>query len=327
VTIEQFLNERRPDWDQLERLLDEAEGDALKSLGHDRIRELVALYRQACSDLNQARSMTANPDILDRLNQLTGRAYRFIYSERGTGSPAASIWRFLLQTIPAAFQKEIKYVGVAGGALLLGTILGFLAVITNPSNGEVLIPEQFYHSSPRERVEQIERNPERISNMSEALAFGSFLFTHNITCSFLAFVLAASTILLGVVYLFWTGMFLGAIAGMYYIDGVEVFFLAWVGPHGSLEIPAIVFAGAAGLRVGRALLLPGSITREASIRDALPSFWAMMIGTALILVVAGLIEGSVSQFSSKTISYSAKIAGAVVLFLALHGFLFIRRVR
>lgn len=327
MTIEQFLHERRPDWDQLEDLLDVAEKLSAKSLGHDRIRELVALYRQACSDLNQARSMTANPDILDRLNHLTGRAYRFIYSEKGTGSHVASVWRFLIHTIPTAFQQEAKYVGVAGGALLLGTILGFIAVIVNPTNGEVLIPEQFFHSSPRERVEAIERNPERISNVGEALAFGSFLFTHNITCSFLAFILAATTILLGVYYLFWTGLFLGAIAGMYYIDGVEIFFLAWVGPHGSLEIPAIVFAGAAGLRVGAAVLLPGGISREASIRKALPNFWAMMIGTALILVVAGLIEGSVSQFSSKTVSYGLKITGALVLFLALHGFLFIRRLR
>jgi uncharacterized membrane protein SpoIIM required for sporulation len=71
---------------------------------------------------------------------------------------------------------------------------------------------------------------------------------------------------------------LGAVAGLYLLDGVQLFFLAWVGPHGALELPAIVFAGAAGLVAGHALWLPGRLSRGAALRRALPSLWAMLLG-------------------------------------------------
>ena len=114
-------------------------------------------------------------------------------------------------------------------------------------------------------------------------------------------------------------------AASYVVDGVALFFAAWVGPHGALELPAIVFAGAAGLRLGRALLLPGDLSTGASLRQALPSVTRMLLTTALVLVVAGLVEGSFSQMSAKTIPYALKIAIAVVLFAMLFAWLFLRR--
>jgi len=51
----------------------------------------------------------------------------------------------------------------------------------------------------------------------------------------------------------------------------------------------------------------------------------MMIGTAIMLVFAGLIEGSFSQYSGKTFPYPLKIAVAVILFTAMIVFLFAPR--
>jgi len=109
------------------------------------------------------------------------------------------------------------------------------------------------------------------------------------------------------------------------MDDVSMFFFAWVGPHGALELPSIIFGGAAGLVAGRALLMPGELTRAASLRRALPSVWRMMIGTMLTLVCAGIVEGSFSQFSAKSIPYSLKIAVALLLFVGLMTYLFMRR--
>src|SRR4029078_3299602 len=124
-------------------------------------------------------------------------------------------------------------------------------------------------------------------------------YPHNIQVAFLAFALGALTFAGGLLLLFYNGVILGAVDGMYYLDGVSTFFFAWVGPHGSLEIPAIVFGGAAGLCAGRALLAPGSVTSAAALRASFPSVWRMMLATGLVLVLAGLIEGSFSQFSRR----------------------------
>lgn len=325
MDLDEFIRIRRPHWNRLEQLLDVAEQSPEWELGRERLQELVRLYRLASSDLNHARSFTANPQVLDRLNALAGRGYRFVYRGTRRKTTRQAVKRFFVNDVPAAFRKESSYVLVAGAAMLLGALVGFAATIIDPVTAQDLTPAQFYNESPKERVDRIENMDERFGNIDEAAQFGAMLYTNNIQVSFLAFALGAFTIVGGVWYLFWSGTWLGAIAAMYYLDGVHVFFAAWVGPHGALELPAIVFAGAAGLRTGRALLLPGDLSRAASLRAAFPSIWRMMLGTAAVLVVAGLIEGSFSQFSAKTVPYGLKIGVAIALFVMLLVYLFVKR--
>jgi uncharacterized membrane protein SpoIIM required for sporulation len=322
MNIDRFLADRRPVWDALDALL--ARADEV-DLSRPQMQELVELYRRTCSDLNRARSETANPEILGHLNQLTGRAYRFIYRAGHETEAWPAFVRLLTREIPSAFRKERLAIGVATAAFLLGTLFGSIAVLIDPANGERLVPSMFFTESPKERVAKIERGEERIANVEDALLFGASLYTHNIRVSFLAFALGALTIVLGVVLLFYNGVILGAVATLYILDDVSLFFFAWVGPHGALELPAIIFGGAAGLLVGRALLMPGSLSRGASLRRVLPSVWRIIIGAALTLVCAGIIEGSFSQFSAKTIPYALKIAVAILLFVGLTTYLFLRR--
>jgi uncharacterized membrane protein SpoIIM required for sporulation len=322
MNIERFLADRRPVWEALDVLLTRAEEIPLT---REQTQELVELYRRTCSDLNRARSQTANPEILGHLNQLTGRAYRFIYRAGRETRPWAAFVKLITQEIPSAFRRERIAIGAAAAAFLFGTLFGSLAVLVDPANGERLVPAAFFTESPRERVEKIERGEERISTVEDAVMFGASLYTHNIQVSFLAFSLGALTLVMGVVLLFYNGVILGAIGTLYVLDDVPVFFFAWVGPHGALELPAIVFAGAAGLLAGRALLMPGNLSRADSLRRVLPSVWRIIIGAALTLVLAGIIEGSFSQFSAKTVPYALKIAVAMMLFSGLMTYLFLRR--
>jgi uncharacterized membrane protein SpoIIM required for sporulation len=328
MDIDRFVEERKDHWRRLEELLDRAEQVTERDLGPEGMRDILRLYRLTSSDLNQARSLTADPEVLERLNALAGRGYRFIYrSRRSTGLTGAlrRFGRFLSFDVPEAYRQEAWAVGVAAAALLLGALFGFLAVLAHPSSAEDLIPEEFFTQSPRERVDEIEKKEERIATVDDAALFGAQLYTHNIRVSFLAFSLSALSLVLGVWILFFNGSLLGAVAATYMMDGVSAFFFAWVGPHGALELPSIVFAGAAGLVAGRALFFPGDLSRGASLRRVFPRVWRMMVGVMLFLVLAGLIEGSFSQFSAKTVPYSLKIAVAVVLHVALLAYLFVPR--
>ena len=323
MDLDRFVRLRRQRWARLEVLLDTAEQQV--KMGTHELQELLSLYRQACSDLNEARSYTANPELLGRLNDLSGRGYRFVYRGARTGRFADAWRRFLSKDVPFTFRRNSGFVLAAAAALLLGTLVGLMAVAADRENGHLLIPEEFFSESPRERVAKIESGEERIDSVDKALTFGASLYTHNIQVAFLAFALGALTFAGGLLLLFYNGVILGAVAGMYYLDGVSTFFFAWVGPHGSLEIPAIVFGGAAGLCAGRALLAPGSLTSAAALRASFPSVWRMMLATGLVLVLAGLIEGSFSQFSRRIFPYPLKISVAVLLFLGLMGWLFARK--
>jgi len=322
MDVERFVRERRGRWSRFEALLQATEHLPDHEMGAARLLELVRLYRQTCSDLNEARSGTANAALLARLNGLAGRGYRIVYRRSPGRRFAEEARRFFATGAPAAFRRERGSVLAAAGAFLLGALVGFGAVLADPANAERLVPPQFYSESPRARVERIEASAERVGSLEEASEFSSFLFSHNIQVSFLAFSLGALTLVGGAWLLFYNGTLLGAIAAAYLRDGVSVFFVAWVGPHGALELPAIVFGAAAGFRLGRALLLPGALSTGAAVRRALPSVWRMLLLTAIVLVAAGLVEGSFSQMSARTIPYPAKIAVAALLFAGLLGWLF-----
>jgi len=226
IEIERFIEERSPRWKRLGALLDSAQDE---ELGRDRLQELLLLYRSACADLNQARALTANAVLLANVNQL----YR--------GRPATHVdaKRFLLEDVPATFRREARWVRVAVLALVAGAAVGTAAVLVDPAGTEALIPAQMFTESPRQRVEQIESGKERIDSVSKATEFGAFLYTHNIQVSFLTFALGALTFVGGIVMLFYNGVLLGAVGARYLLDGAGTFFVAWVGPHGALELPSI----------------------------------------------------------------------------------------
>ncbi len=324
MNIDTFIEQRRDRWRDLERLIDETEGVREADIPLPKIQAIVRLYRQSCSDLNQARSYTANPELLDRLNRVTGRAYRFIYRGGRPERLRDAIKRLILSEIPATFRREQRVILLALTAMVAGVLVGVTALLADHENARRLIPPEFYTENVKQRVESIEKNEERIDAIDKAAAFGAFLYTHNIQVALLAFSLGALTIIGAYWLLFFNGVLLGAVATSYALAGVSGFFFGWVGPHGALELPSIVFGAAAGLRMGEAFWMPGRLSRGSALRAAFPSVWRMLIATGLTLIFAGIVEGSFSQFSSKTFPIPIKIGVAVLLFVSLIAYLFIR---
>lgn len=97
-----------------------------------------------------------------------------------------------------------------------------------------------------------------------------------------------------VVAVLFNGIFFGAVARLE-VD-LEAL-VAFVVPHGLLEIPAIVVAGALGLHLGvvgwRALR--GRIDRPALAAALERAFW-VLVGVGLLLALAAVIEGFVSPY-------------------------------
>ena len=81
MDLSTFLQQRRPEWRQLEQLLDRAEGSGLASLSDDQAVEFGRLYRRAASDLNQAQTFVSGEATVRYLNDLVARAYLAIYGK------------------------------------------------------------------------------------------------------------------------------------------------------------------------------------------------------------------------------------------------------
>ena len=76
--------------------------------------------------------------------------------------------------------------------------------------------------------------------------------------------------------------------------GMNLPFWSFVAPHGALELPAVLLAGAAGLLLGRGLLFPGYLPRRDSLRLAGAQGVQLLLGTIPLLIVAGVVEGFIS---------------------------------
>ena len=90
--------------------------------------------------------------------------------------------------------------------------------------------------------------------------------------------------------------------------------------HGVIELSCIFISGGAGLLVGSAMIMPGDLTRADALRVRGMEAVRLMIGVAMLLVVAAIIEGFVSP---APIDPRIKYSIAAITGLALYGYLLV----
>jgi uncharacterized membrane protein SpoIIM required for sporulation len=145
--------------------------------------------------------------------------------------------------------------------------------------------------------------------------FATFLFTHNaqvaIGCFALGFAFGVPTSLLIIM----NGAGMGAFFALFASRGLGAELGGWLAIHGTTEIFAIVLAGAAGLRIGWAVVFPGESSRLAAATEAGRTAAIVMAGVVLMLFAAGLLEGYGRQLiTSDTLRYLIG-AGMLILWL------------
>src|SRR5437773_11733957 len=116
-----FLQQRRPEWRQLELLLDRAEGSGLSSLSDEQAVEFGQLYRRAASDLNQAQTFVSGDATVQYLNDLVARCYLVIYA-RPTGRSPWAFWGYFVWGFPAVFRRHLRPVLLATAITIAGAL-------------------------------------------------------------------------------------------------------------------------------------------------------------------------------------------------------------
>jgi len=105
------------------------------------------------------------------------------------------------------------------------------------------------------------------------------------------------------------GGVIGAVAGYLTEIGYTRTFWSFVAGHSSFELIAIVLSGAAGLRLGLALIAPGNASRKAALVAAAKPAVRVMYGAAIMFFVAAFVEAFWSPLTE--VSYGVKIAAGV----------------
>jgi uncharacterized membrane protein SpoIIM required for sporulation len=95
------------------------------------------------------------------------------------------------------------------------------------------------------------------------------------------------------------------------------YLLEFIVGHGVLELFAIWVAGAAGFLLGRAVVAPGTLARSDALVLSGKRAVRMLGGAALLLLVAGMIEGFVSA-SPGGLPVRLAASGASLTFLGVY---------
>ncbi len=125
---------------------------------------------------------------------------------------------------------------------------------------------------------------------SEPIA-SSNLMINNISVSFKAVAGGITGGIFTVYIMALNGILIGAVATLVAQHNLAYPFWAFVLPHGSLELPAIFFAGGAGLLIGKAILFPGKYRRLDALKYYGDRAAKLVFGVVVMLIFAGIIEG------------------------------------
>lgn len=283
MTVDAFVAGRRAAWQELESRIAQAHRGRLRGVSTGDLERFGILYRRASSDLAIARRDFPRDAVTEYLNELCARAHPLLF--RGSPLRPSALPRFFATGLPRIFREASPYVLASLGLTLAGVLAGWLAVSLRPDIASTLIPDSYFDKMARGEVP---------SGLPNAPFEASFIITNNIRVALIAF---AGGVLLGIptaAALLLNGWTLGTLAAAIHRDGFDLRFWSIISPHGVIELSVIVFAGAAGLMLGDAVLRPGLRRRGDALAAAAGRAVYLACGMAVLLVIAGLFEGFVS---------------------------------
>jgi uncharacterized membrane protein SpoIIM required for sporulation len=277
---------------------------------------LAALYRRACEHLALARARSYPAYLVDRLERMTSTGHQLIYHRREFG--LGWFKQFVAIEFPRAVHAHRRYVIAALLTFALPTLIVGLLVYRWPElilsvvSSETAASFQDMYSPSAASIG-------RVRDASTDWVMFGFYIRNNISVAFQCFAGGLFAGLGTLFFLAYNGVFSGALAGYLTDRGLASTFYSFVVTHSAFELTAIVLAGAAGLRIGHALVAPGRLARRESLIVATRGVSPIIYGVVGLLVIAAVIEAFWS--SSRWLPHAVKYGVAAACWTAVLGYL------
>lgn len=284
MNIDAFLRTRSNDWRELSALMLASKGK-LARLDPASILRFSYLYRSACADLAFARREYAGDAVHYNLETMVAKCSSMLYEHRAIDKKR--IWYFITTGAFASIAERPRLLLASFLLMMVPWVAASIYANVDPANAVGLAPAG---------VESVVERPSadfQLSAGGKAEA-SSAILTNNIRISLLAFVGGISGCVFTIITLIYQGVALGSMFGLTIQAGNGDVLWQFVFPHGFLEISCIIVAGAAGLRLGWAIISPGFRTRARALREEGRQALASALVVAVSLFFCGILEGSVS---------------------------------
>jgi len=294
MTPRQFEARYEPAWLELERGLNALDAGRKRrkagpfETGANELptaARVAQLYRQCCEHLALARERAYPVHLVARLETLAARAHQRIYRRHDLG--LAAFRHLVLYKAPAAVRALRWHLLVATLVFVLPTVIVGVATWLDPHFVLTVVDARQVRDFDGMYGQQAGEHLGRTSG-DDWTMFG-FYIMNNVGIAFRCF---AAGLLLGVGSLFmvgYNGLLAGAVAGFLVTRGDSERFFSFVVTHSAFELTAIVLSGAAGLKLGHAMLAPGRLTRtQALMRAARETSPVVFCFTAMLFIAAAI---------------------------------------
>ncbi len=308
-TQDEIIAARQNDWHELEAIV--SRGEALHQLDGPSISRAATLYRSLCNDLARSRAR-CTPDLVAYLDNLAGRAHSALYGAQPFRAPA--IFSLLFRDFPATLRKNAAFLAAASALFLLPCAIGFALGLYFPNTTSDILPRSMLEGMADAYSKGFDAGRSEGTDTTMA----GFYVYNNVGIAFRCFATGVFFGLGSIFFLLYNGLVIGAVAGYVSAAGFGGNIGTFMCGHAPFELTAIVISGAAGLRMGYALVVTGGRTRLGSLRESAPEIARLVGGAGFMLVIAALVEGF---WSPSALPAPVKWSVATLFTLAVAGWL------
>lgn len=276
-------------------------------------------YRMICQHLAIAKSRRYATGLTNKLNDLVQLGYQTLYSKNVRSHGA--FLDFIFFGFPAALRANAVYLWVSTAVFLVPGILMMVACLIN----DQIIYSLMDGSSVRNFESMYDPSAGKLGRERESdtdlYMFGFYIY-NNVGISFKAFAMGIFAGIGSIFIMIINGLHIGGAAGHLTSLGYNETFYPFVIGHGSFELTAIVFSGAAGMKIGFSILSPGVNTRLRSLQLAASDAIKIVYGSTIMLVIAAFIEAFWSSSSTLPITVKLGVGTLLWIFVIYYCFFF-----
>ena len=262
----------------------------VETAGDSDATELADTYIDVSSDLAFAQTHYPESKITVYLNNLASALHNEIYrSHRYRWSRLLTFWT---DEVPRTMWEARRELFLSFVIFVVSAFVGFLSQMLDPEFCRIILGDGYVDMTLQNIAEG---EPMAVYNGDPEDAMFGMITLNNVKVSFITFVLGVFTSLGTGFVLFQNGVMLGSFQTFFAQHGLlwQSALAVWL--HGTLEISAIIVAGAAGIAMGNGWLFPGTYPRLTSFRRGARRGLRIVIGTVPVFVLAGFIESFLTR--------------------------------
>ena len=277
-----FIRQNKEKWEQYEQ--------HLKNAGQQSPDFLAEIYIDITNDLSFAQSHYPASPILRYLNGLSASLHQFIHRKKKENR--SRIITFWTQEIPEIMYRSRKELLYSFLIFAVSILIGACSAANDETFVRLILGDRYVDMTLMNIAND---DPMAVyKDSSEGVMFWG-ITVNNIRVSFLAFISGIFTSIATAYLLISNGIMLGSFQYFFYDHGLlwDSFLTIWI--HGTLEISAIIVAGAAGITMGNGWLFPKTYSRLVSFQKSARRGVKIVIGTVPIFIIAGFLESYVTR--------------------------------